>query len=347
MGLCPNSHFEGDEFEPNECHTEATSIEAITPQAHSISPSGDHDWFRLDPAPQHIYRFEVDRDSLPNAILYLYQGEGLRYIYSQSSTYEITHEVEDEGPYYYKVSAYNQRGTGDYTVILSDLGPDDHGDVPAAATPLNVGEAPLLGDVETRGDDDWFSFEAIAGRIYHFALTRETISSAYVYLYYPDGQRIAESHSDPESITYETDESGRWYYRVRHSSGSGIGSYHLTLDDVGEDDHGDEEATATPLVMDGPLISGEIKTRGDLDYFSFVALLNHSYRVSLIPISLSSSNLRLYDPSGSRAAISISSVLLFEADEAGQWTIQVRHPSSIGTGEYEVRVEDLGLIETP
>ena len=72
------------------------------------------------------------------------------------------------------------------------------------------------------------------------------------------------------------------------------------------------------------------------------AVLGRRYRVSLDPIGLSSTNLHLYNPSGAREALTSSSVIVFDADQGGRWTIQVRHPGSTGLGEYSIRVEDLG-----
>lgn len=340
LGLCEGSHFEGDFFEPNECHEEATRIPLNTAQLHSIQPSGDDDWFRLDATPGHIYQLLVTRGTLPNAILYLYRSDGIHTIFSQSSTYEITYELGDAGPYFYRVSAYNNNQLGDYTVILNDLGLDDHGDEPALATPIIVDGAPMEGSIETRGDDDWFTFEAEVGRLFRITLTRGTISGSYLYLYRPDGLRIAESHSTPEEITFELDEPGRWYIRVRHS-GTGSGTYQLSLEDVGVDDHGDEASEGTPVVIDG-VVHGEIETWGDLDYFTLSAVRGQVYALTLDPNGLSSSTLRLYDPISTQVSYSSSGSLVFEADQTGEWAILVRHASSASLGNYGLRVDDLG-----
>jgi len=341
-GLCPDSHLEGDGYEPNECETEATVLIPSLAQPHSVLPGGDADWFRLNALAGHIYRFEVERLSLPNAILYLYDAD-LRHIFSQSSTYEITHEMPSAGVYYYKVNGYNAQSIGDYEALLTDLGPDDYADAPGGATPITVDGMAVEGQIETRGDDDWFSFDAQAGLIYHIEVSRSTLSGAYVYLYYPDGQRIAESHSDPESITYELPSSGRWYVRVRHSSGSGRGGYTVSVSERGVDDHADGLAGATSLEVDGTAVSGEIETRGDLDYFQLQANRGHVYRLSLNPISLSGSTLTIYRPDGSLERFTSSSVLIFEAEEVGAWGVQVRHSSTIQVGAYELSVEQVGV----
>ena len=341
-GLCPDSHLEGDGYEPNECDAEATILIPSLAQPHSVLPGGDEDWFQLNAQAGHVYRFEVERLSLPNAILYLYDAE-LRHIFSQSSTYEITHEMPSAGVYYYKVNGYNAQSTGDYEALLTDLGPDDHADAPGGATPITVDGEAVEGQIETRGDDDWFSFEAQAGCIYHVEVSRSTLSGAYVYLYYPDGQRIAESHSDPESITYELPSSGRWYVRVRHSSGSGSGGYSVSVSERGTDDHADELTGATTLEVNGPAVSGDIETRGDLDYFQLQASRGHVYRLSLNPLSLSGATLTIYRPDGSLERFTSSSVLIFEAEESGVWGVQVRHSSTTQVGTYELTAEQVGV----
>ena len=228
QGFCPNSHFDGDIYEPNECFSEASRILPDTSQNHSIEPAGDHDWLSFRAQAGHVYRFEVERDTLPNAIVSLYAQGGQRRIFAQSSTYEITHEFEEAGTYFYQVTAYNNRTSGDYIAHLYDLGLDDHADQSNGATLLEINALPTSGNIETRGDDDWFAFEGVMSESYFIELSRETISNAYIYLYRPDGVRIAEAHSTPESITYTLDESGIWFVRIRHNS-SLTGTYRIRV----------------------------------------------------------------------------------------------------------------------
>ena len=341
-GLCEESHFDGDIFEPNECFLEATHLMPQLSQQHSISPPGDHDWFRLDAIPHHIYAFTVERDTLPNAILSLYDQSGTRLIYSQSSTYEITHEFSEGGSYFYWVRAYNQRQAGSYHALVTDLGLDDHGDDGETATPIIVDADPIDGLIETRGDDDWFSFDATEGRIYQVELSLGTLSGSYLYLYRPDSQRIAQSHSTPQVITYEIDEPGMWYIRVRHQSASGRGSYLISVSEREADDHADEQLGATEISVDAAPTRGEIETRGDVDFFRLTTEINHVYQVTLVPSGIDRGQLRLYTPDGEFDRLVTQEQFTFEADRSGDWWIEVRHASSIGLGDYTLTVFDLG-----
>ncbi len=343
FGDCEDSHAEGDVFEPDECPPEATPIAAGDVQAHSIMPAGDNDWYVLDAMPGHIYRFAVTRDGLRDAYVYLYDSDGMTSLRAHDSPEAIKYEMPDAGPYYYRVRAYSNVQTGDYSVTVTDEGLDDHGDGPEDATPIAADGVAVPGEIQVRGDNDWFAFEAEADRIYRFAVTRETMTDAYVYLYRPDGSTIAQGHDSPESITYEVDEGGTWYIRVRHYSNVvSSGTYTVTLTDEGLDDHADTPDGASPIGVDGQAVGGRIETRSDRDNFVFQAQANHVYRIALSRGSLSDGYLNLYDPAGDSRVSSDTETVYYEPDVDGPWTVRVRHYNNVGTGDYTLTVDDRG-----
>lgn len=342
IGDCADSHLDGDAYEPDECPPEATPLVVDVPQDHTIMPAGDDDWYVIDAIPDHIYRFAVERTGLPDAYVYLYDRDGATVLESHDSPESIVYELPDAGPYFYRVRAYSGNQTGAYRVSITDEGLDDHGDDAAGATPIEVGGAPVDGDIETRGDDDWFAFEAEAGRIYRFTLRRVTMSDAYVYLYRPDGTTIEVSRDSPEAIAFDNEEGGTWYLRVRHYSNVGLGRYTVEVTDEGVDDHADGIEGATPITTDDTPIAGRIETRGDDDHFAFEAEAGHVYRVRLTRGTLSDGYLHLYAPDGAQRVASDTETIYYEADVAGIWTVRARHYSSASTGDYQLSVTDLG-----
>ena len=346
IGACEESHLEGDRFEPDECLEEATLLQVDVPQVHSVQPEDDEDWYRIDPIPSHIYRFEVTRADLPGARLSLYESAGTRVLQSQTLTDALTHELSGVDPYYLRVQGLTSRQVGNYGISLTDLGLDDHGDLPESATLIEVDVPPHFGEIETPGDDDWFSFEASSGRIYRFTLTRDTLSASYLYLYRPDGQSIARSYSDPESVAYEVSEDGRWYVRVRHLSSAQTGSYTLEVSDEGVDDHADEITPVTeltPIIDDGSVVEGMIETFGDVDCFVLEAQARHIYLVTLTPLDSSDTSLDVYDPAGTQRAFESDEELYYKTEGEGSWVLRVRQQSLSRVGGYLLSVLDLGV----
>jgi hypothetical protein len=64
---------------------------------------------------------------------------------------------------------------------------DDHGDEPAAATPLAADGQPVQGVIGIDIDEDWFRFTALPGIRYHVEVTGDTIWDTSLELRAPDG----------------------------------------------------------------------------------------------------------------------------------------------------------------
>jgi len=231
---------------------------------------------------------------------------------------------------------------------MTDEGTDDHGDDAANASPIMDGQT-INGNIETAGDNDWFKFTAQAGRIYSLTVNRSTLSDAYVWLYAPDGTTSLIIRDSPESIKYEFDQAGTYFFRVRSYSTTdpyNIGTYTVIMTDDGIDDHGDTLATATTIAADNQAVNGEIETPGDRDYFAFTAQAGHIYEFSGTRNSLSDMYIYLIDSTGTVvASINSAGALRYRFDQGGTYAWYVRHSSSSSAstvGTYTVRLADLG-----
>ncbi len=245
----------------------------------------------------------------------------------------------------YKSTAASSVGT--YALTMTAEGIDDHGDDAANATPIAVGQI-INGDIETSGDNDWFKFTVQAGTIHSLAVNRSTLSDAYVWLYAPDGISSLISRDSPESIKYEFDQAGTYYFRVRAyntTAASSVGTYAVSMTDDGVDDHGDTFAAATLIAADNQAVNGEIETSGDRDYFTFTAQAGHIYEFSGTRNSLSDMHIYLIDSTGTVVASRNSAGgLRYRFDQGGTYAWYVRHSStsSSSVGTYNVRLADLG-----
>ena len=336
---CSNSHTTGDAYEPNECPPEATPITAGETQAHSINPAGDHDWFAVTAEAGHIYGFTATENVI-DLYLLLFDTDGstaLRYQDYPSLRYELP----AAGTYYLRVQGYSSSSTGTYTLTVTDLGLDDHGDAAASATALVVDEPPTLGGIETAGDQDWFSFTADAGHIYAFAASESNINLT-LRLFDRDGTTMLR-YQDFAYFTVELATAGTYYLWVQAYSSTATGGYNVSVTDLGLDDHGDVAASATALVVDDPPALGGIETAGDQDWFSFTADAGHIYAFAASESNIDLT-LRLFDRDGT-TMLRYQDFAYFtvELATAGTYYLWVQAYSGTTTGGYNVSVTDLGL----
>lgn len=121
--------------------------------------------------------------------------------------------------------------------MLTELGPDDHGDTRASATEL--AEGVTTGHLERPSDVDWFAFAPEPGRIY------EASASGGVTLELTD----ATSQPVPGSRFAATSTSPWFNVRIARSGTLTSTTYVLTIARVGLDDSGDTAATATHVPL--------------------------------------------------------------------------------------------------
>jgi hypothetical protein len=75
---CVGQHSTGDSFEPDECPALARPVGAggTQDEEHTLSPSGDEDWFKLTAAEGHIYEAAATGAAGEQLHLDLYAADG-------------------------------------------------------------------------------------------------------------------------------------------------------------------------------------------------------------------------------------------------------------------------------
>jgi len=175
-------------------------------QTGAINYAGDYDYFSFNSLANHLYSVQVralahDPGWSVTAILFDgvsvadYSDLSNGYVDSDGDWVGFVYGVAPSagGPLYVLISAGVEDAGGTYELTLTDLGiipADDHADVPGAATPLLTDGTPLTGVLGHGGDHDWFSFPALAQRVYSIevkALVSPDSGLAGGSLVLPDG----------------------------------------------------------------------------------------------------------------------------------------------------------------
>ncbi|MGV3621753.1 MAG: hypothetical protein ACO1OB_13090, partial [Archangium sp.] len=205
-----------------------------------------------------------------------------------------------------------------YQLTVRDLGVDDHGG-PTSATPMQVG-VPVTGAVQFTGDTDAFSFPTVNRHVYEVTCT---------------GTGCALSENGPQRVVVVGDGTS---HTVVVSANTVPASFSLQVTELGVEDHGSTQATATPLSFDVPT-NGEFLWSSDVDLFSFPMVAGRSYAVfvadaELYPSVLDGAGTSLgifgHQPGAPRTAS-------FVAPSTGTAFVSVYG----GTSAYWVRVSDL------
>ncbi|WP_404369558.1 hypothetical protein ACIHQR_06920 [Corallococcus coralloides] len=234
-----------------------------------------------------------------------------------------------------------------------DMGPDDHGDLLARATPYTPSEQVLVGHGEHWGERDLLSFQTVAGNIYALDCTYPTQSWYQAFL-----TSKGKLHLYSENMGLEPGARGRTtikglgglaYVEIKDLGEAGASHpYRCTLNDLGAEDHGDTLETATVLPEGTPSVAGKVETLMDTDVFSLGVQPGHSYRATCIIDGRMPCSLSAAAPGGSFSSDSSDSTKT--TFKASQGTHFVRMQSGSGVeqvwiaGNYTLQFEDLGVL---
>lgn len=163
---------------------------------------------------------------------------------------------------------YGSAPRTDYRLEVSTLPPDDHAAGGDGLTRLSLGQS-LQADFDIAGDIDGFTVALEGGTSYLVSLSPagaaalESTSTARLRIDDPEGSYLG---SDGDTLVITPSSSGMHYLTA--SAGT-AGQYALRVDVLpatGEDEHGNDLSTATPLELDKPLV-GRIDAVADQDDF--------------------------------------------------------------------------------
>ncbi len=249
------------------------------------------------------------------------------------------------GDYYLRVSGGPTSVLGHFDFDLLDLGPDDHGEAPSEATLITSSTVLVPGQFELSGDVDFLSFDAQVGHIYSFLCNQP--SSYYgcaVALTDKNGQLLMTGNSSYSSLLLvEATQAGRMFVRLsqQYSYGQVPVGYQYRFEDLGLDDYGDDQASATAVTVGTPT-AGRLETAMDLDVFSVVTQANRIYRLTCSSGSGSSCYPAVTNAAGVPVANQSSSNQVSWESTGGTYYVRIGSSYS-QPGSYSFVVEDLGV----
>jgi len=233
---------------------------------------------------------------------------------------------------------------------------DDHGDNYSSATTMQPDGTFEDGWIESPGDEDWFKFTASAGSRYIIETgVLGTGSDTVIELYGPNnGTTLIGIDDDGGNedlaslIDWTAIIPGTYYVRVRHYGSAGIGNYKIRIQALA-DDHSDSSSWATSLLTNGTGVSGQIGIADDQDWFSFSATAGHIYTIETSGLDQNSDTIMyLLDPSVTTilefdddGGDGLASRITWAAGSSGTYFVDVRHYDPIGTGAYNIAVQDI------
>jgi|GEM_PF-2013071 len=253
--------------------------------------AGDQDWYRMTLTEGESYGFAAESSGdAPARILGLYDADGT-LVPGTDTGGPLRGEAPAAGDYFLAVGAADPALTGTYNV--TSLGNDDFSASPALAGTVDVNGF-AAGTVRGGRDRDWFAVDLQAGRSYRVDLEGNrtsggTLYDPYLYgLFDDEGLYLGLLNDDSgfgrnSRADITVAEDGR-YYLAAGGYGFSQGTYTLTVTDL-EDDHGDDNATATILAPDEPISGyiGEVGSVRDLDRFALDVEAGETYLLMLSP----------------------------------------------------------------
>jgi serralysin len=204
-----------------------------------------------------------------------------------------------------------------------------------------------VANVFSIADTDWFRFLVAPGQL-TLTATAQSFGSLELRLFAPDGTTLVGSdvNGGSGSINYNVPTTGFYYAEVTGFAGA-TGGYTLSVSGVVPDDHGNNAATATAIVVPSTS-TGTISLSGDSDYFSFAAIAGRQYRFETLGGgTLSNTTLTLYGTNGTTQiafndnSIGLLSLITWTVPTSGTYYIAVRGFGS-STGTYTLSVTQVG-----
>ena len=259
---------------------------------------------------------------------------------------------------YYEVIVRGTKGddgeypTGPYSLTLSSYlpGEDDHGESAEQATPITAGET-ASGEIEYRGDIDFFRFQAEPGITYRVDVqfhgleevevyrisgadqrrltVEELATQAEIVLYDGEGREIGSSWElDLEDIEWGKEQILLWAAPEAATFHISLAfdyrlPYDLTLTAIPDQP---DQPEGAPEIKVGQSLDGSVK-RGDVDYFRVQLVEGREYHIYESPTDFSNvwnAAIKLFDDSGNE-----------QSEYYGWGTVTAAY-----TGSYFLRVSD-------
>ena len=238
----PDTSFSDDHGDQAIAATDIAVGEAVTGVLDYVL---DFDYFRFRAEDGRKYRMTVNHETLRFTGVTLYAPDGLTEEFGKwksrrqvSSGPQVLWVARESGDYYFAVQNFGAK-TGPYTLTIATVDDevDDHGDRPATATDISIGEL-VEGSLDDYFDYDFFRLKAEEGQEYRAVVTNA--GSFRFTLYLSDGVTSGSSQEVYEWWEHEGDRriiqwvatSSEHYYLAIEDAEGDAGTYTLTITEV-------------------------------------------------------------------------------------------------------------------
>jgi hypothetical protein len=237
---------------------------------------------------------------------------------------------------YLEVSAGGGSGTGTYAYVFQDFGPDDHADSRQDATTFQpAGESfPVV--LYPGGDVDVVAFRPTEDHLYRLSCADTDYS---VGLKWVDAEGVVVADREtPAVFVTKAGANARWFLEVTGSLSTDVRTLSCRMDDVGLDDHADQNAGATPLTFGVP-VSVQGHWLRDMDILSFTAVAGHDYTLTTNKRDLT--DIRVDDATGAPLHPTYDPALRYHFTVSGTAFIRI-YTGGDRDRPFSVTVQDLG-----
>ena len=269
-----------------------------------VETANDVDWFAVELVAGQTYRINLQgasslRGTLANPNLYgIYDANSELLAGTtndnggRGADSRVFFTASETGTHYIAAGA-SGNWTGTYRVTVKDIThtfTDDFATgIGTTGTVAVDGRA--RGEIDQKGDRDWFAVELVAGREYLIDLQGSwgwrhgTLNDAYLYgVHDPRGELIAGTTNDDGGAGYDsrlrfTAAEDGTHYVAAGAYGAERGTYRLSVKHV--DDHGAGTGTGGRVTVDGSARSGTVDYDGDVDWFKVSLEAGRTYRIDL------------------------------------------------------------------
>ncbi len=202
----------------------ATAVNVNESVGGSVQYFGDEDVFSFTAVPGHLYQVACvppQSGGLGSCDVVSLQANGAVI---DSDLYALGWKATT-ATQYVKIRSYSSSSMGAFTLTVTDMGVDDHGDTYQTATAIPAAGSTVSGTLEIAGDTDFFSVSLAAG-----AHSATVTGSSYVDVAVYGTNGVSQLAVDPSTGAFNVSDLGTYYVRVYGwSSRSPGGPYSLRV----------------------------------------------------------------------------------------------------------------------
>ena len=268
-----------------------------------IEDYGDRDWFAVVLTAGTRYRIDLEGGRTVDGMLWdthlygIYDSNGQLLSGTGNShggtnwNSQVYFEAATDGTYYVAAGG-GAFGTGNYTLSVAAIEHDFAAATSTSGVVTVVGSA--TGEIEERGDRDWFAVVLTAGTRYQIDLEGVptgdgTLRDTYLYgIHDANGNLISGTTNDNggggwnSRVYFDATTDGTYYVAAGSRvsiTGSYTGTYTLSVAAL-EDDFAAAPSTSGVVTVGGSA-TGEIEEYGDRDWFAVVLSTGTRYQIDL------------------------------------------------------------------